>query len=360
MIKLWQKYFFKEWIKVFVLFISCFYFLYVFVDYAAHAKNFGQDEVRVIDVASYYLFQFSKRAEILVPIALLLACVKVSLTSSMRNEIVAMACSGISLKKILGPFFIAACLCSFFLYINYQFIQPLSLQSLNLFEEKFFHEKERGETIYPVNQLLLEDNSVLVYQSYHNEEQAFFDAFWIKQPNEIYRIKMLYPHKKIPLGKFVDQIVRTKKGELRRVKSYDQLELKGMKFEEKALFTALTPAHEQSLSDLAKTVITKFAIKDIELNDREAQVMSHFFYKLTLPLVCFLIIFATAPFCLRFGRKHPAFLIYSLSIFGLIGFFTLMHSGLILGEGKVLHPLVATLTIPCCFFAFFGWKFSKL
>jgi lipopolysaccharide export system permease protein len=75
---IWERYFFKEFIKVFLLFLFCFYGLYILIDYASHtsALPHHQIQLHLYEVARYYLFVFASRAEILLPLALLIAFVK--------------------------------------------------------------------------------------------------------------------------------------------------------------------------------------------------------------------------------------------------------------------------------------------
>jgi lipopolysaccharide export system permease protein len=119
---IWKKYFFKELVKVFLLFMGTFYFLYVLIDYSAHTKDFYQVGIGFSDFVLYYLFQFTNRAEILIPIALLISTIKVMTTANMRNEILALISGGIAMKHLMRPFIFAGILCASFLYLNFQFI----------------------------------------------------------------------------------------------------------------------------------------------------------------------------------------------------------------------------------------------
>lgn len=348
---IWKRYFLKELTKVFILFIGGFYFLYILIDYSAHTKCFHQEGIGLIDILIYYLLQLSKQAEMLVPIALLISTVKVLTSLNMRNEIVAMVSAGIPLKTLMRPFFLAGAICVVLLYLNFQFIQPLSVISIDSFEENYFREQTVEE---PIGSLSLADNSLLIYQKFDPEKQAFFDAYWYQNPDKIYRIQTLYPYEKVPFGEHVELLLR-EEGFLKRVESYATLPFPKIEFDAKSLFTAIHPPRSQSLSQLFSHLNWKG-----KLNDKAAETATIFFYKISIPLACFLVILAPAPFCLRFGRHLHVFLIYSLALFGMITFFTFVNACVILGESHVISPFWAVFTPLFLFFGFFGWNYAKL
>lgn len=359
--KIWQRYFLLELWKVFVLFISCFYFLYVLIDYSAHAKVFQNDQIHFLDIVSYYACQFTKRADVVVPIALMLATIKVLTTANIRHEIVALATGGISLKKIMRPFVWAALLCSTLLYLNFQFLHPLAVSRISSFEDHFF--KERGKTRLrkQVNSLLLQDNSLLIYQKYDPEERAFFDVFWIKNGDQLCRIQRLFPYENIPKGKYVDYLVRTVEGEIVKRLSYEEVSFPEMKFDKEALVSAVHPPSMQSITQLARYLggsRTWFGFG--KMNDRQAESATYFYFKISIPLVCLLAVIGSAPFCLHFRRNLPIFIIYALSLCGIITFFTLVNSSVILGQSQVVPPGIGLLVPQFIFMTLFTWKYAKL
>ncbi len=361
MTQLWKRYFFKEWAKVFLLFFGCFYFLYVLIDLSTHTKAFQKHSVGLHDVVFYYLCQLTQRADVLILFALLVSTLKVLMTLNLRNEIVALVVSGISLKKLLRPFLFAACLCTGVLYLNFQFLYPTAIQKLMRFEEQFFHSNMKNERSSPVHHLFLQDNSLLVYNTYDPIEKVFLDAYWIQSHNDLYRIKKLFPHEKTATGHLVDHIVRSEEGTMERKESMELFSFSQIEFEEKSLYAASHPPRWQSLSQLARDIPWKQTCCGFaKMNDHEAGTTTSFYYKLLLPLTCFLAVIAPAKYALRFGRSLSVFLIFAFSLFGMITFFTLVNSSVILGESQVM-PSALALLIPflACFF-FFGWKYAKL
>lgn len=348
---IWKRYFLKELTKVFFLFMGGFYFLYVLIDYSAHTKVFHQEGMRFFEIILYYAFQLAKRADILVPIALLISIVKVLTTANMRREVVALVAGGISFKSLMRPFLFAGMLCATFLYLNFQFLHPLSLTSLTTFEESYFKERSAEQ---PIGSIPLTDNSLLLYQKFDAESQSFVDVYWYKGHDVIYRIQQLFPYEKIPFGNHIDLLTR-EQGLLKRTQNYETLTFPDIQFDTKSLFTAVHPPQSQSLTQLFSNISWHKA-----LSDKEAEALSVFLYKLTIPLTCLLVVIAPAPFCLHFGRHLSVFTIYAFSLFGIITFFTFVNSCVILGESQVIPPLWAILTPLVLFFGLFGWRYAKL
>ncbi len=347
--------------QTFSLFIGIFYFLYVLFDYSIHSKAFQNPAISSTDIFFYYLHQFSKRAEMLVPIAMVLSAVKVLTTSNLRNEIVALSASGIPLKKIMHPFLCVALLASAALFINFEYLQPQSITQIARFEEHYFKKRAKKDEEKKVNALILKDNSLLIYQRFEPEKQAFFDVFWLKNENELSRIQWLFPYEKTPLGKNVDSLIRTEEGEYKKMGSSPELVFPDMNFDADSLFDAMHPPHMQSLSELARHLrVNHHFFHLTKMNVRQAEAATFFYLKSTLPLVSLLGIIAIAPFCLKVCRNLSVFVIYALSLAGIIVFFMCLNASIILGKTQLLPPLVAILVPQSLFFITFGWKYAKL
>lgn len=356
--KIWERYFIKQTLKMFFLFIFCFYALYILIDYATHLHYFhrSKTEFQWQIVFYYYLFEFIKLLEVLVPFALLIATVRTITNLNVHNELVALLSSGIKLKRLLRPFLILGLFFTGFLYLNTEVLLPKSVKELNFFNEKKAIAKVKNLGKTPVLHLNLEDGSTLLYREYQSLQERFHDAYWIKSVDDIYKIKFLYPHQKNPTGHFVDRLTRNEAGHLTKKESKAIKEFEGMHFNKQTLFESMTKAEEQSYTDLHRNIPSLTEIK----SEKQAQLVTNFYYKLTMPWLAFLAVIAPIPFCVRFTRHLPLFMIYSVSIFGLVAFYILMNSALILGERQVLPPFFA-IAIPFGFLMFtFGFRYLRL
>lgn len=350
--KIWSRYFYKEILKTFCLFIICFYGLYVLIDYASNASHI---KLRGWELAGYYLFDFSSKAEVLVPFALLIATIKTLCRLNQSHELVALLASGIKLQTLLTPFLLTGLFFTGLMYLNNEVVLPRSMKELKHLEDiqKLHSKKKTHQT--GIQHLMLEDQTTLLYQHFDQLEQRFYDVYWIKSINDIYRIKYLYPTQPSPKGVFIDHFTRDRIGNLVLEKTTPEQIIPAIRFNTQILKENISQADELSITTLWEALPQQ----TIE-SEKEARLVASFYYKILLPWLCLLAVLGPAPFCVQFTRTLPVFLIYALSIFGLVAMYLVFDAALILGERHVLSPLLA-LGTPFLFFSFFiGMKYARL
>lgn len=336
---IWQRYFLKQHLSAFFLFIFCFYGLYVLIDYATHAHYFHQSstDLQWKAVFSYYLFDFVKILEVLIPFSLLIATIKTVTSLSVHNELVALLTNGIKLKKLLRPFLFVGLFFTLFLALNTQIFLPEALKELKAFNHQKAVAKVKKLGTKPILNISLEDGTTLIFQDYDAIEERFFDAYWIKSIDNIYRIKFLYPKEKKPKGTFVTHFTRSSTGALESKASYSEKIFSDMHFNKQTLFEWVTTAEEQSYASLLNKIPSLNEIK----SEKQAQLVTSFYYKLAMPWLALLAVIGPIPFCVRFTRNLSLFMIYAWSIFALVAFNIIMHSAQVLGERQVLFPAFA-------------------
>jgi lipopolysaccharide export system permease protein len=336
---IWERYFLKEILKVFALFLFGFFFLYAAIDYSLHMQDFLKDKsIQVGDLFAYYGFQFVKRAALLFPLALLIATVKVLTTLSSHRELVALQVSGLPIKKLLRPFFLVAGLCTLFNILSYELFLPKSLSYLDTFYDKHLRRAKEGKDKHEVHSFTLKNSTKLIYQTYHKNENFFFDVIWLKSSNEIWRMKTLTATPENPQGKHIDRLVRNSQGFFEKKESFDTRVFKEISWEKELHRKGFIPFENRSVSELFSQGYLKKTPPFMKM-----EMLTQFYYKCTMPLLSIVVIIAVAPFCVRYSRKTPVFLLYSASLFGFIGFFTLMDAAVILGENRVVSPPLAVL-----------------
>lgn len=352
--KIWERYFISETLKTFFLFLTCFYGLYVLIDYATHASNFRHyGNYSWLDIAHYYLYELVERASVIVPFAILLAVIRTLCNLNIHHELVALLASGIRIHSLLRPFLLVGLFFTALLYINTEFLMPLAANKLKHWDEARAIEKSKRNQISAVQHVALEDGSSLIFQSYDSSRDVFFDAYWIRNLDDIYRIKFLHPSAEMPMGHFVDHLVRTPAGEVITEESFPTKTFPNMHFNKQTLFETLMTPDEQSLSSLWQKLPLEAT------SEKEARLQSTFFYKMALPWICLLAVIAPAPYCVRFTRTLPIFFIYACSIFGLVALNIIMDAGLVLGERQVI-PALWSICLPFFLISgFFSWKFLR-
>jgi lipopolysaccharide export system permease protein len=353
---IWERYIFREIMKVFLLFLGCFFFLYSLVDYSLHMQDFIVDKrIQISHIAVYYFFQFVKRADLLVPLALLISTLKVLFSMNARGELIALQSSGLPTKKILRPFFYLGLLCALFNLISAEFLLPSSLNFLDHFREKHFKHSHRGHRKEPIHVLPLKDKSKIIYQSEDKEQKLFLDVFWIRSVDEIWRMQSLSSDPENPIGHYVDHLKRNTEGNFEKSESFEHFRFNKFKWQPDPTGKGSIPLENRKLSELFRLMVQKTKTTAYEY----PQVLTHFLFKTAMPFLSLLVVIAGAPLCIRHSRNLPIFFTYAIALFGFIAFFTLMDAAVILGENVIVSPYLAVLLPFFLCWSVFGLKFHK-
>lgn len=335
---LWKKYFLKETIKVFCLFLFSFYFVYVLIDYSAHMQDFLQkDQIQTKETLLYYLCQFMKRANILVPLAALVSIIKVLTTLNSRNELLALQIAGLKIRTLLRPFFLLSLFCTLFLYGNAEFLLPKALNFIDAFHNENFHSIAKREKNIHLRVWHLEDGSTVIYQDHDIEKKAYFDLFWIRSVDNIWHMKYLSDNPSHPLGMYVDHMERNKKGLLEKTQSFPSYVFHDLKWKEKMIRQGNLPVANRSISSL----IHLSSQKEQSFSYKTSDLQTELIYKLTIPLLALLIPLAVAPYCISYSRKLPVYRIYAISLLSYIILYAFIDATLILGKNQVIPSLLA-------------------
>ncbi len=353
---IWERYLLREILKVFFLFLSCFFFLYALIDYSMHMQDFIIDKrIQISHIIIYYFFHFIKRADLLIPLALLVSTLKVLFSLNARGELIALQSSGLSRKKILRPFFCIGLISVLFNLASSEFLLPSSLNFLDKFRQEHFKHYNHGKRKEPVHAIRMKDGSRIIYQSADREKKLFRDVFWVQSVNEIWRMQSLSTESENPVGFYVDHLKRNGEGNFEKVESFDQYRFAKFRWQPDPTGKGYTPLENRALSELLRMLIQKTKTTAYEY----PQVLTHFLFKIVIPFLSLLVVAASAPFCLRHSRNPSVFFTYAIALFCFIAFFALMDAAVILGENLVVSPyLVILAPITFCWIAF-GFKYCK-
>lgn len=354
--RIWERYFLREILKIFFLFIFCFYGIYILIDFSSRSATHYAGKFSLGEMIKLYGFIFVQRMDILISFALIVAGVKTLCSLNIRNEIVALMSSGVKLKRLMRPFIFVALSLVALMYVNEQFFQPIAFRHINFLKDKHMDDNTHLDLERNIQSLEVEDGGELVYHGYDSARESFFDVYWIKDINEIFRIKYLYPHEGIPRGRFVDHFERSQDGELLLVESEETHDFHSMRFHPDRLRQSIVNPRQESITSLWQHLPSK----QTALDDTGARTLTSFYHKLLMPWLCLLAIIGPAPYCLRFTRELPVFMIYLVSMITLVTFYLIMNSAMIIGENQVFPPFIAIGLPFAAYGAFFGWKYWKM
>ncbi|HSX03480.1 MAG TPA: LptF/LptG family permease [Rhabdochlamydiaceae bacterium] len=355
-LKIWQRYFLREFFKIFFLFLFCFYFLYIAIDYCLHIQDFVQHaELQFSKICAYYLFQFVKRADLLIPLALLISTIKVLCSFNNCLELLAFQIGGIELKKFLRPLLVVAFISSLLNLTLEEFVLPHSLNAIDRFYDAHLRHSysKRKE---PLHILHLNDHSKLVYQYYDAAKQAFFDVIWIKNSNDIWRMKYLSADPQNPLGQYVDHLERNNDGFFEKKESSKEYFLKDLKWQRDLPRKGFVPFENRSLLELSKQLFGSQHLSRYET----AEIQTQLFFKIAMPFLCLLVVIAVCPSCIKYSRNNSPFFLYSIALFSFISFYAFMDAAVILGENRTFSPLWTIFSPFFAAFSFFGYRFVRI
>lgn len=352
---IWERYFLRETLKIFSLFLVSFYVLYVLMDYANHAASFKHYHFTILDIVKFYAYEFVTHLDVLIPFALLIACIKTLCSLNTHNELVTLMASGIKKQRLLLPFVILGILLTGLIYFNTEILQPMALKYNTQLDHSRAKAKQKKHVL--IQQLVLEDGSSFIFQEYQTAKNEFFDAYWIRSIDDIYRIRQLTPYtEQAPLGKGVEHLQRDPEGFLIVAETLSEKAFTEMYFNKEKLLATVSLPNAQSLSALQ----AQLPNHQNTLSEKEAHLLTTYHYKLAMPWLCLLAVIAPAPFCIRFSRTLPVFFIYVFSITGLVAFYLIMDATVVLGERQMVNPVLAIWVPFTAFLAFFGYRFLRL
>jgi lipopolysaccharide export system permease protein len=263
---------------------------------------------------------------------------------------------GLNRRELLRPFFIMAFLITCSLFLNFEYLTPKSLVYLQHFENQYFRRKKPKKYITPSAYALAIDNGgKLLFSTYDAQTNSFHDVYYIKTHDDIWKMKHLYIQEGSSQGHYIDHLVRDENNQLVKENSYTTYFFPELLIDFSFKKKGDLPFEHRSLSSLYSMMQYSTPL----YQGHTSKVQTQFFFKMLMPFASFLVVIACAPFCIIFSRKLPIFMIYAMSVFGIITFFTLMDAAVILGEHHLFPPLLTIATPFVLSFAGFGLKFIK-
>lgn len=353
--KLWERYLFHEILKVFLFFIFSFYLLYALIDYSIHAHHFSKIlNLNWIDLLTYYFCLLIKRIDLVLPLALLISTNKILLHLNQKNEMIALFVGGLKKTELLRPFFTLASFITLIILLNFEYVTPYSLEYLEQFENQHFKKDIPQDYTTPSTYVLpLENGGKFIFSKYNAQNTCFEDVFYIQSQDDLWKIKFLIIENNKAIGHFVEHLIRDEHLLLVENKSYETYIFSDLIIDLPIRKKTSIPFEHRSISSLYSLIAHSSHL----YQENASKIHTQLFFKLCIPFVSFLVIIACAPFCMIFSRKLPIFMIYAMSIFGIIAFFTVIDAAVILGENHIFPPILAiSLPFLLCLGSF-GLKF---
>ncbi len=336
--KLWYRSILKEQVKCLLFFLFIFFILYALIEYSLHMNDFFKSrQLYFKEVVFYYFGQFLKRLDFLLPMALLLSVIKCLTSLNRRNEWLVLQTAGLSSRTALRPFFVVALASSFLLYGNFEYLLPYTLNYFDHLSTMRLHRSHFDKKRKQIHFIQLEDGSKVFYQSVDLQKKRFFDVFWIKSFDDVWKMKYLLIDSVKPIGFFVDHFERNRLGCIEKMASYERVLMNEIGFRAnlslKVGFEALPkqPKQHRGISELYGS-LNRFAVHE------RRKIFVTILLKMTTPLIPPLLVVALSPFCLVYDHQRRVFFIYGLGLFSLFALYSLFDSVFFFGEGEITIP----------------------
>jgi lipopolysaccharide export system permease protein len=331
---LWERTIFRTLCANFFLVLGCLFSFFIILDYTFHAQELLQGHVwRSSQLFFYYAFHFAKQADLLLPLSLLIASLKTLFSLNAQGMLVTLRASGISSHRLMRPCILLAFLCTFTIYLNYEFALPKSLTFLKQFRNVHFKHVGKPRSKKGVQVFFLQDQSKVLYS--HETANYYRDVYWIANPNEIWHMQSLSKESPNPKGLFVDHLVRGSDNRFEKCDSHPVCLFSGMIPQPDPTGKGYIPAENRKMSEL-------FFLNQRGVQD-PAHISTALVYKGFFPLISLLIAFAMPMLGFQHKRRVRAFFTYALSLFAFVALVSFFNACVILGESGILSPYFGIL-----------------
>lgn len=336
MLALWRRYFLVELFKRFSIILLFLLALYITIDSASQIGSWRHQSLQIPQWhywCLHYLYELLYRADVLLPIALLLAALHTLVTLQQHGELVALLCSGVSMKKIANLFLAPALLLTVLLFLNNQYGVPLATHELHRWQRTKKNSSSTSPSSDGIQELSLRDGSRLLFRDY--DDGVFSDLFWVQSGDSIIRMRQLFTFETPPRGTFVEELRRGGDGTLQLVDTAEERHLPMLQWHS----TAILPDEESLLQLWSQLPLTPHHAYSY----REAHLATTFWLRMLLPWLALLTLAIALPYALLQGRRLPSFALYGAALFAFVAFHLFLDAAAVMSKRQIIAPPWALL-----------------
>ncbi len=314
------------------------FLLYSFLDYITHAADFYYNEsLQIKPLLQFYSALFLKRADILLPLSLLLSVLQVVLASHRHKEWLRLKLQTLPNAHLFKPFLLFASLACLFNLANAEYGLAWAHMSMENFYKKTTSQSSQNKNI--VFHRTLPDHSTLIWGE-ESENGELKDLFWVHSLDEIWKMDKLCPANPFALATHVDILKRDSQGNLIKTISYPHLALTS---HDSSFFFSSTPLFSSveylKLSELFQLYFSKEAKKNPFSYPEAMKGYTLLFSRLCFSLLPLLVVIGILPWALPSERSYNYFFIYLGAVFGFLFLYLFLEACALLGERALCSPL---------------------
>ena len=364
MLKIWSKFLLKKFWKLLISLLFSAFAFYTLIHHALHSLK-GTTPNNYVSFFKYFEYYFSQlvlNLEFILPQLLSITTVIVLSSMQSKREVVFLKASGLSLKKFTSPLIISSLFLSGLLYINFQWIYPYCEEVVNNQAKKTSTSLINKESI-PI--FYLKDQTLLSCSNLDTINKTMHSVIWIKNSREIYKMKTLSFHEKIPVGQEVVEFSKNQENnEFILTNYFSSFSFKELEFQiyDDPFSNIFLNKNRNKLFSLYKSIPWKalnygFSTTNFQ---RLSNLVSQFFYKLFSPLACIIATIIPIRYCLKFNRIQLFSFSYLISLGTVNLFFICLKSAIVLTTSNVL-PAFSSMAFPMIiFFLFASYQFFHI
>ncbi len=330
---LYRRYLLKNTAVYFGGFLLGFFLLFLMIDYALNSQILLKSGPPLGSVALYYLAQFCKRLDLLMPLSLMIATMKVLLELNKNRELLALRAAGISINQITRPLLYLASCALVISYFNNEVILPRSLNYCDSFNFQFLKKKDKQSN--HLSNIQLEDGSHLIFQKYNTLNHCYENAIWLKSSDDLWRIKRLNLEGTKATAYFAEYFARDENQKLIKASSHKEIIFDAFQLPDNVTRKGYIAVESASISRLFTL------LRHHQTMYFNAEVMTYLLYKLCIPWLSPFIVMLIIPFCINYSRFDAKIGLYALAIVSLTGYCALLDALVILGKNQRIPPLFA-------------------
>jgi len=337
-----DRYILKHFIPSFLWCLGIFLFLYVIMDLFGHIDEIVRERIPLTTLAYYYLTFTPLIFVQTSPIAVLLATIYNLSNLNKNNEITAMKASGINIWKVLRPILLTSFLISILVFVVNDKIAPQSMKMSSEIKEELIEKKTKTQSKQIKNIAIYARKNRIIYA-------GLFDVYK-KQLQDIVvhehdRFQNLTSKISASSAKYVEGQWLFRNALISKVNNQGQF-IEDPKFYNKTIIDI-----EEKPEDFLKRewraefmnykelrqYINLFSGGPRKTLDR---LYVDLYYKISFPLISFIIVFVGAPFALQI-RRGGVLRGIGLGIIISLAYYAFSAIILAFGKASILSPIVA-------------------
>lgn len=306
--RLLDRYLIRSFLAPFLFCLFAFMVLFIVYDVSVHLDDIRDAGVKLSTILRYHLFHVPILFVTATPVAILLAILYSLGNLSRHNEVIAMRASGVSLYRIMVPFFMMGLLLTLCVYVVQERYLPHALEVVTTTMKKDIKQQEEDADIPKWDDFSYQvpDSDRYWEGSYDPKKRAIRDL----------TIREFHPEGGLKIrisareGRWVDgswwlmdgKLARQEKGEISgKVREFKKMELKKeLGYTENPEHFALSEKQTQFMSYMELTHYIRSRLRSKDRIHRERVNLN---LKIAFPVTCIIVVMLGIPFGITTSRS---------------------------------------------------------